>query len=112
MSTLPTMSSTVGRAGRDLGAQLTLDLQGEPWRDRACALCLDFFRVMGEDGCLFEGARHYAIVKGIEEPSSPNAWGALVLFMSKRGLIKRTGRWEQSLDARSHARMQPKWRLA
>lgn len=38
------------------------------------------------------------------EPKHPNAWGALINVLVKRGLIQKTGEYRQMKDKRSHAR--------
>jgi hypothetical protein len=104
------------RALRDIGTQATLDFAGEDWRDRAIDLCIDYFLLLyankpGE-GALFESAKEYAIKRGLEQPPSVNAWGAVCLTMSRRGMIRKTGQYANSAGVRSHARANPLWRLA
>jgi hypothetical protein len=96
---------------RDLDCARVLRNAGDEWQDRAIALALQFFSQAGSRGALFEGARDFALLCGLKAPPSPNAWGAVTLLMARRGLIERTGEWNKSRDVRSHARMQPHWRI-
>lgn len=50
--------------------------------------------------------------KGLGEPSSAHAWGALTLTAVRRGVLIDTGRSEQMWAKRSHARRTPIWRFA
>lgn len=43
-------------------------------------------------------------------PTHPNAWGGLINFMQRRGLIIPTGQWAPMADKRSHARKTPLYR--
>ena len=101
----------LGRALRDEGAQLALDNAGDSWHDMATALALKYFSAAGKQGALFEDARAFAMSCGISQPPSPNAWGAVALAMSKKKMIIRTGAMLPSKTAKSHARVQPVWRL-
>lgn len=117
-----TPNLSAARALRDLGAQSVLDFAGDDWRNRAIALCTRFFAAQaamrdardyaGWDGCLFEEAKQYALECGLEEPHHDNAWGAVCLTMSRRGIIVKTGRYINSAGVRSHGRVNPLWRLA
>jgi|GEM_PF-1538725 hypothetical protein len=120
-----TLQHHTARALRDIGTQVALDFAGEDWREHAIRLCTEFFRlerVIGtlnmnygtatRYGVLFEQAKAYAIAKGLEEPPSANAWGAVCLTMSRRGIIVKTGQYANSAGVRSHARANPLWRLA
>ena len=104
------------RAMRDIGTQAVLEFAGDDWRDRAIKLCAEFFHIESVinpgGGMLFEEAKAYAIERGLEDPHSANAWGAVCLTMSRRGIIKKTGQYANSAGVRSHARANPLWRLA
>lgn len=112
----PQHQPAAARALRDIGTQAALDFAGDDWRERAIALCTVFFRVESVvspgAGVLFEEAKAYAIGRGLEEPPSANAWGAVCLTMSRRGIIIKTGRYANSAGVRSHYRANPLWRLA
>jgi hypothetical protein len=97
---------------RDSGAQMALEHAGELWGDGAQRLAIEFYRKAGDAGALAEGARQHAVERGLGAPPSPNAWGAVTLGLVRKKVIVRTGRWDKSTDSRSHARMQPLWRLA
>ena len=121
----PQHHPAAARALRDIGTQAALDFAGEDWRETAIRLCTEFFRLeraigafgmnygaATRDGVLFEQAKAYAISKGLEDPPSANAWGAVCLTMSRRGIIVKTGRYANSSGVRSHHRANPLWRLA
>lgn len=112
----PQHQPAAARALRDIGTQAALDFAGDDWRDRAIELCTVFFRVESVvspgAGVLFEEAKAYAIGRGLEEPPSANAWGAVCLTMSRRGVIAKTGQYANSAGVRSHHRANPLWRLA
>jgi hypothetical protein len=97
---------------RDEGAAKALKNAGQEWHDKAVQIALRFFANAGHDGALFEEVREFATRQGLDEPPSPNAWGAVCLAMSKRNLIAKTGQLRASRSARSHSRAQPVWRLA
>lgn len=103
---------SVSRDLRDAGAASALVNAGPAWHERAAKLAAAFFTHAGGNGALFESARDYAVACGLEQPPSPNAWGAVTLAMSKRGTIIRTGSYLKSEAVKSHARMQPVWRAA
>ena len=107
---------TAARALRDIGTQAVLEFEGDDWRDCAIRLCIEFFRmeqaINPGAGILFEEAKRHAYSRGIEPPRSENAWGAVCLTMSRRGIIVKTGQYANSAGVRSHARANPLWRLA
>lgn len=96
---------------RDEGARLALGNAGESWNDRAVEISLAYFKTVGYNGCLFEEIRTYAEGIGFPSPPSPNAWGAVCLTLSKRGMIVKTGEYLQSKATKSHSRAQPVWRI-
>jgi hypothetical protein len=100
-----------GEQLRDRGVQMVL-LPLEDWAPMATRLCREFYWQAGPNGALFEDARQYAETRGLPRPPSPNAWGAIARNMAVEGTIVRTGRFRKSVSVRSHARMQPLWRLA
>lgn len=99
------------RAQRDTGASQALENAGKTWHDRASDLALFFFKRAGYEGALFEDARNYATLFDLPPPPSPNAWGAVCLSLSRRGLIVKTGVYANSKNVTSHARAQPMWRI-
>lgn len=52
-----------------------------------------------------ESIRAHCLCRGIE-PHHPNAWGALMLAASRRGLLKPTGRYVAAASKKSHASVQ------
>jgi hypothetical protein len=97
---------STGEILRDRGAAQALS--HEEWRFNAMRACALFFKRTAS-GALIEDAR-LAVEPDVGEPASPNAWGAIALCLSRRGVIAKTGVWRKSSDPRSHARMQPEWR--
>lgn len=59
---------------------------------------------------LAEEFRRVCVEEGVE-PLHHNAWGALTSQLSKMEMIEKTGQYERSRDPRSHARLQPVWRV-
>jgi hypothetical protein len=97
------------KALRDAGAALAAENAGKEWREQAIKLCSYYFRYIARSGALFERAKQYASSAGIEAPPSANAWGAVCLAMSRKGLIVKTDRYECSTSPSSHARVNPVW---
>lgn len=92
------------------GMALVISHQTREWRDQAAEFLLDYLKVNGP--ATLDQARAYAQEIGLDNPTHPNAWGALTRTMHKRGDIVRTGEWRQSERPESHARMAPVWRAA
>lgn len=103
-------SIEVGRQQRDIGAALALLNAGESWHEQAYRIAKQRFKEAGHIGCLFEDVRVAAEASGLAKPPSPNAWGAVCLSLSKKGLIVRTGQYGASRMSSSHARSQAFWR--
>jgi len=109
--------TTTASTLRDVGAQAALEFMGDDWREAAIHLCTRFYRLHAatagpHTGALFEEAKAYAQTMGLERPRSANAWGAVCLAMSRRGVIRKTGVYANCTLAQSHARANPLWRLA
>ena len=83
--------------------------QGELWYVLASALTLAYVRRHGP--CLLEDARGFCERACLPPPHHPNAWGALAGRLSSANAIQMTGVWQASTDPRSHARLQPHWRV-
>jgi hypothetical protein len=56
---------------------------------------------------LFEDIRKMYVESGAALPESANAWGAMANAAQKKGLLEKTGKWDQSRSVASHARLQP-----
>lgn len=100
-----------GHERRDTGAAAALQSAGSEWSQRARGLVLEYLAMVGAQGALMEWCRMYAVSKGLGKPPSPNAWGAVALVLARRQRIERTGQMYRSVSPRSHARLQPLWRL-
>lgn len=94
---------------RDAGIARVLNCQRDAWRSTAAALVLTYLQRHGP--CLLEAARAFCERACLPPPTHPNAWGALAGHLSTIGAITMTGDWQHSFDPRSHARLQPLWRL-
>ena len=49
---------------------------------------------------------------GHVQPHHSNIWGALIRELEREGYLRRTGKWEQMKDPRSHKRLTPTYRIA
>lgn len=94
---------------KNAGIAQVLNCQNDAWRSIASALVLAYIQRNGP--CLLEAARGFCDRALLPPPSHPNAWGALAGHLSTIGAITMTGDWQHSFDPRSHARLQPLWRL-
>lgn len=103
---------TAARTRRDEGTEQALANAGHEWHERAVGVALEVFSKAGERGAIFEDVRERASEIGLGFPPSPNAWGAVCLSLSKRGLIVRTGEMRASKIVSNHARAAAVWRLA
>lgn len=98
------------RAGRDAGIEKTKAKNSE-WLDRALAKLKDMKRA-GHATATGEGMRIWLLSSGIENPTSPHAWGMLTRIAMQRGIIRDTGRVVQMFTDKSHARRTPLWEFA
>lgn len=96
------------RAERDIGIA-RVALRNDEWMDRALtflpAMKREQTEVTGED------MRIWLRAHGLDEPTKPNAWGALTRTAVTLGIIADTGRVSQMKAKRSHARRTPVWRF-
>jgi hypothetical protein len=105
--TLPLWSLVSGEQGRDEGMERVLKKAGIKFTEQACEVVRH--KLTGAE-CLAEEFRRVCIEEGVE-PHDPHAWGALTNNLARAGVIEKTGRIEKSKDPRSHARLQPVWRV-
>lgn len=96
------------RADRDLGLART-GLKNLPWINQAMALLPAMkeahSEVTGED------IRVWLSAKGLPDPHSPHAWGALTRTAVLAGLLSDTGRSRPMQIRQSHARRTPIWKF-
>mgnify|MGYP001610856833 CR=1 FL=1 len=59
-----------------------------------------------------ESIRSFMIEHGAGQPTSPHAWGTLVLTAARRGILGKTGRYVPMKAARSHARVTAVYRFS
>lgn len=92
--------AAAAREARDAGMTLVLDHEEEDWKDRARALV----RLVppGWVG-LSEDMRFLLTGWGLEEPHSPNVWGALTHWALRAHLLEPTGIIRNTRDRPSHA---------
>lgn len=98
------------REERDAGIAKTV-AKNDSWIERALAK-LPTMKADGYTTATGEGMRLWLLTNGIEEPSSPHAWGALTRTAMKREIIRDTGRVVQMFTKKSHARRTPLWEFA
>jgi hypothetical protein len=109
-SELPERSLPKGERLKAEGMRIVLDNQNEKWTVLAQQLMHAY--IYENEPCLMEDARAFALECGLPQPSHPNAWGAAVSGMAKRGEIEMTGQWTKAESVKSHASMYPLWRAA
>lgn len=103
----PERSLSEGERLKAEGIRTVLDNQGEAWSALAGQLIAAYIAKHGP--CLMEDARAFAIECGLEQPSHPNAWGAVVSGLSRRGVVEMAGTWAKAQSVKSHASMYPLW---
>jgi hypothetical protein len=93
---------------RDEGVAAVIESH-RPWHSEA----LQRFRTVfsaGDEGT-GEDFRLRLLETGLRKPAHPNAWGALVLTLCKRGVVVKTGLWLPLQTVKSHARLTPVLRV-
>lgn len=106
------MSISEGAALRDQGISLATDKTNlfEPsWSDQAAELMLSFLDHWKFQDFTAEEAQLWMKKQGLQEPASSNAWGGVILRLSKRGQIKKVGITNAKRKS-SHARPLVVWR--
>lgn len=94
------------REARDKAME-RVETNAKPWLHQALEimpLC-PFEEATGEDLRLW-------VCGQIGRPHHHNAAGALVRQALRKGIIEKTGRWDQMKSRKSHARMTPVYRVA
>lgn len=61
------------------------------WYLSAVSLLVDFLRTNGERPFMAEDVRNYASLRGLNDPPSKRAWGAVMVRAAKAELIKAIG---------------------
>ena len=97
-----------GRAARDEGMNRVEANSGE-WKERARAL---IERIPSGFEGTGEAYKLECRKMGLEEPHHYNAWGPVIGWAAKRGLIRHTGEWKQCITKKRHAQMARVWRRA
>jgi hypothetical protein len=86
---------------RDQSLETVLENAGQDWK----ASVIGVAKTM--DGELIgETIRKACEAHGLK-PHHPNAWGAIVSLLVKRGVLRPTGQHQPMREPRSHARMTP-----
>lgn len=94
------------RHARDTGIEKTR-ASNDNWHDSALE---DFLAYLRRGPSLTEEWRASYVRRGLPEPKSPNAWGAVVRSAVSKGLIEAVA-FAQSKSVKSHAHFYRKWRL-
>ncbi len=106
------MFDNEGHVLRDHGISLATSKADsvEPnWSDQAAELMLKFLDHWQFNDFTAEEAQLWMKEKGLNEPASSNAWGGVILRLSKRGQIKKVGITNAKRKS-SHARPLVVWR--
>lgn len=96
----------IGKELKEEGQALALEHAGMPWRDHAISLLTRFCKTGPGSRRPFamEDFRAWALGQGLEQPPSPNAWGALPRIGVREGLMVPTGEYRNAKSpmTRSH----------
>lgn len=83
----------------------------EEWTD-AAHTAFDAYAATGVTHFIGEDFRQWwSSQRTFRPPRSPNAWGALLFALSKRGRVRMTGQVRAAASARSHARKMLEWEI-
>lgn len=102
------MNLPLARAARDAGLLAVTDAN-VTWLAKALVLLALMRQEHAE--ATGEMMRAWLLKRGLEQPSSSHAWGALVRCAMTRGVIADTGRVMSMATVKSHARRTPVWRF-
>lgn len=108
----PTISSDLGRAGRDAGMQTAIehaDSIAPGWSDRAFELLVEHTRSRPPPFTSPQ-FRILATQRGLASPASNMAWGSIFHRARKAGLLVRDG-FEQYGDATMHSQTITRWKV-
>lgn len=104
------MDLTAGLEARDGGMAAAIAHAGESWSDRAHALFGHYIR-QHKDDFLTEDARLWAHRdNGLELPPDSRAWGSVVVWYAKAGMIHRVG-FAPMKSRNCHANPKAVWRV-
>ena len=105
------MIVTSGQDRKRLGQAAVLESAYE-WKDHAMhelrLFCLD--RKKGKPEFAFEEFRRWCLERGVIQPRSHKAWGALASVAAREGVIEDTGDYLKAVSRRTHAHPVKVWR--
>lgn len=91
-----------GQELKERGQDLALEHAGDCWQAQALAHLQQFVAGRQEPFAI-EDFRAYAVARGLPQPITHKAWGALPQFAARRGLIRSTDTYRKARSARTHA---------
>jgi len=91
-----------GETLRDRGIE-KVSRNNESWMEQALKIAVLYVRAWREHDFTGEDVRFYCETV-VESPKHPNAWGALIKELSRRKVIRATGKYRQPKDKSSHSR--------
>ena len=101
----PLFDYAEGQAAKDTGMAQVLENTGPKFVDQAAALV---HKVHAGQTILAEQWRQTCIEHGVT-PHHPNAWGALTSSLSKRGIIRGTGRYTTATSKKNNGHKYQLW---
>jgi DNA helicase TIP49 (TBP-interacting protein) len=102
-----------GNALRDEGMARAADKaerNEEGWGERAQAKLKAYLKYLDRLGLktfTSEESQLWMVESGLSQPASQNAWGSVFRIAAQRGVIKKTGRYENARRPEAHARAVP-----
>lgn len=96
-----------GQQRKDAGTAQVLDNTHEWWKRIVEEIAKDLLYRYGQLTC--SHLRENCEIQGVGGPPHPNAWGAMILSLSKRKIIKKSGHYVPSRHPKSHAAIEAVW---
>ena len=107
------MNNLSGEDRKRLGQAAVLKPAYE-WKDHAMhelrLFCLDRKKQGGPEFA-FEEFRRWCLERGVIQPRSHKAWGALASVAAREGVIEDTGDYRKAVSRRTHAHPVKVWRV-
>lgn len=101
--------TTASEMARDAGLA-RVSCKNATWMNRGLAM-LRKMKFQSYSEVTGEEIRHFLLTAGLEPPSTHKAWGALVNWAVRDGVLEDTGRMRKMVTEKSHARRTPVWKL-
>ena len=96
---------------KETGQDRAARAAGKTWIEQALGYLRRFVRSLDRDTFTFDEFRSWALQRGLLEPSSLNAWGALPRKAKGNGICAATGRAVAASRPESHGRLVRVWRV-